>query len=140
MAAVIKRMNERREKDGLPRYVDPSQNDTDVVPHGFRSTFRDWAAERTNFPNDVVEMALAHAVSDKVEAAYRRGNLFEKRRKLSEAWAVYCASPKTGKVGAGKIVAFSNQRGCPGSWGQDEPVAQMPTVRPRSLVQCRARL
>jgi len=88
MAAVIKRMNERREKDGLPRYVDPSQNDTNVVPHGFRSTFRDWAAERTNFPNEVVEMALAHAVSDKVEAAYRRGDLFEKRRKLSEAWAL----------------------------------------------------
>ncbi len=61
-----------------------------VVTHGFRSSFRDWAAEWTSFPNHVVEMALAHAVGDKVEAAYRRGDLFEKRRKLMEAWAQYC--------------------------------------------------
>ncbi|KQP80636.1 integrase [Methylobacterium sp. Leaf117] len=59
----------------------------DVTVHGFRSTFRDWAAETTNFPSDVVEMALAHAVSDKVEAAYRRGDLFAKRRELMDAWA-----------------------------------------------------
>ena len=57
------------------------------VPHGFRSTFRDWAAERTNYPNHIVEKALAHTVADKVEAAYRRGDLFEKRRKLMDAWA-----------------------------------------------------
>jgi integrase len=61
-----------------------------VTRHGFRSTFRDWAAETTGFPNHVVEMALAHAVSDAVEAAYRRGDLLEKRRKLMEAWAAYC--------------------------------------------------
>jgi integrase len=66
-------------------------NRSDLTAHGFRSTFRDWAAERTNFPSEVVEMALAHAVSDKVEAAYRRGDLFEKRRKLMDAWASYCA-------------------------------------------------
>jgi integrase len=65
----------------------------DITVHGFRSTFRDWAAERTNFPNDVVEMALAHAVGDKVEAAYRRGDLFEKRRRLMAEWAAYCNSP-----------------------------------------------
>ena len=58
--------------------------------HGFRSSFRDWAADTTKFQNHVVEMALAHAVSDAVEAAYRRGDLFEKRRKLMEAWASYC--------------------------------------------------
>jgi integrase len=63
----------------------------DLTVHGFRSTFRDWAAERTSFPNEVVEMALAHAVDDKTEAAYRRGDLFEKRRRLMEAWADYCA-------------------------------------------------
>jgi integrase len=63
----------------------------EVTTHGFRSTFRDWAAERTNFPRDVAEMALAHAVGDKVEAAYRRGDLFEKRRRLMEAWADYCS-------------------------------------------------
>jgi hypothetical protein len=51
-------------------------------------------------------MALAHAINDKVEAAYRRGDLFEKRRKLAEAWAIYCASPKASKVSAGKVVAF----------------------------------
>ena len=61
-----------------------------ITVHGFRSSFRDWAAETTGFPNHVVEMALAHAVSDAVEAAYRRGDLLEKRRKLMEAWASYC--------------------------------------------------
>jgi integrase len=61
--------------------------------HGFRSTFRDWAAERTNFPSDVVEMALAHTVGNKVEAAYRRGDLFEKRRRLMAEWATYCNTP-----------------------------------------------
>jgi len=48
-----------------------------AVPHGFRSTFRDWVSERTNYPLDVAEMALAHAIGDRVEAAYRRGDLFE---------------------------------------------------------------
>src|ERR1700683_2967711 len=67
---------------------------SDLTVHGFRSTFRDWAAERTNFPNEVVEMALAHIVSDKVEAAYRRGDLFDKRRRLMEAWAEYCEHGK----------------------------------------------
>jgi len=65
----------------------------DITVHGFRSTFRDWAAERTNFPSEVVEMALAHAVGDKVEAAYRRGDLFEKRRRLMAEWATYCNTP-----------------------------------------------
>ena len=58
-----------------------------------RSAFRDWAAETTNFPNHVVEMALAHAIGDDVEAAYRRGDLFEKRRLLMTAWDAYCAKP-----------------------------------------------
>lgn len=62
----------------------------DITAHGFRSTFRDWAAEHTNFPAEVAEMALAHAVGDKVEAAYRRGNLFAKRRELMNAWAKAC--------------------------------------------------
>src|SRR5688572_728595 len=60
--------------------------------HGFRSSFRDWAAETTNYPREVCEMALAHTLRDKTEAAYRRGDLFEKRRKLMEAWARYCAT------------------------------------------------
>ncbi len=68
-------------------------NRGDITAHGFRSTFRDWAAERTNFPSEVVEMALAHVVEDKTEAAYRRGDLFDKRRRLMDAWANYCAKP-----------------------------------------------
>jgi integrase len=74
----------------------------DITVHGFRSTFRDWAAERTNFPAEVAEMALAHAVGDKVEAAYRRGDLFEKRRQLAEAWAKFCEQVTAG----GKVVAI----------------------------------
>jgi integrase len=62
----------------------------DLTAHGFRSTFSDWAAERTAYPREVVEMALAHMVVNKVEAAYRRGDLFEKRRQLMEAWARFC--------------------------------------------------
>ena len=65
----------------------------DLTAHGFRSTFRDWCAERTNFPSEVAEMALAHAVGDKVEAAYRRGDMFEKRRALMTRWAEACAMP-----------------------------------------------
>ena len=63
---------------------------SDLTVHGFRSTFRDWAAETTTYQRGVVEAALAHAVGDKTEAAYRRGDLFEKRRRLMEDWAAYC--------------------------------------------------
>jgi integrase len=68
---------------------------SDLTTHGFRSTFRDWAAERTNFPNHVVEMALAHTIGDRNEAAYRRGDLFDKRRRLMGEWAKFCLSPPT---------------------------------------------
>jgi Phage integrase family. len=71
---------------------------SDLTVHGFRSTFRDWAAEQTAYPNEVVEMALAHAVGNKVEAAYRRGDLFEKRRRLMDAWAAYCERSENAKV------------------------------------------
>ena len=80
----------------------------DLTAHGFRSTFRDWAAERTGFPAEVAEMALAHAVGDKVEAAYRRGDLFQKRRQLAEAWAKFCAAPSS--LSADKVVAIGNHR------------------------------
>jgi integrase len=85
MAAVLKRMGH-----------------AGITVHGFRSTFRDWAAERTSFPNHVVEMALGHVIGDKVEAAYRRGDLFEKRRKLAAAWADYCSRP-AGNGGAAVV-------------------------------------
>jgi integrase len=64
----------------------------DVTVHGFRSTFRDWAAECTRTPNEVCEAALAHVIGNKAEAAYRRGDLFDKRRRLMQNWATYCAS------------------------------------------------
>lgn len=66
--------------------------------HGFRSTFRDWAAERTNFSREVCEMALAHSVSDKTEAAYLRGDIFEKRRKLMATWAAFVVSDTSTNV------------------------------------------
>lgn len=71
----------------------------EVTVHGFRSTFKDWAADCTSYSNEVSEMALGHKVSDKVEAAYRRGELLEKRRRLADDWAMFCATPWTyGKV------------------------------------------
>jgi integrase len=70
------------------------------VPHGLRSTFKDWCAETTNYPNEVSEAALWHAVADKVEAAYRRGDLFEKRRRPMAEWAKYCTGQGAAKRGA----------------------------------------
>ena len=61
-----------------------------LTVHGFRSTFRDWAAEQTSYPHEMCEIALAHAVGNKVEAAYRRGDMMEKRRRLMADWAAYC--------------------------------------------------
>ena len=74
-----------------------------AVPHGFRSTFRDWAAERTNFPRDVAEMALSHAIVSEVEAAYRRGDMLAKRGRMMQAWADFCDKP----VAAGNVVAIN---------------------------------
>lgn len=77
-----------------------------VTTHGFRSSFRDWCAEQTSFPREVCEAALAHATADKVEAAYRRSDLFNRRRKLMEAWGGYCDTPA--KVG--EVVAISRRQ------------------------------
>jgi integrase len=76
----------------------------DVTVHGFRSTFRDWAGEATSHANHVVEQALAHAIGSAVEAAYRRGDLFEKRRLLMDEWASFCAEPR------GDVLPFKKQR------------------------------
>ena len=65
--------------------------------HGFRSAFRDWAGERTNFAREIAEAALAHVVGDETERAYRRGDALEKRRAFMEAWAAFC-EPSTGSV------------------------------------------
>ena len=70
----------------------------DITVHGFRSSFRDWAAECTNYPQEVCEMALAHAIGSDVEAAYRRGDLFDKRRRLMNDWAKYCEQSERGNV------------------------------------------
>ena len=75
--------------------------------HGFRSTFRDWAAETTTYPNHVVEQALAHAIGNAVEKAYRRSDLFEKRRKLMGAWATFCTSTPAER---GQIISLGKQR------------------------------
>lgn len=77
-----------------------------AVPHGFRSTFRDWAAERTSYSRDVAEMALAHTIGDKVEAAYRRGDLFDKRARMMAEWARFLARVES----RGQVVALEGKR------------------------------
>jgi hypothetical protein len=72
--------------------------DTDVTVHGFRSAIRHWSAECTNFPNEVCEAALAHVIENKAEAAYRRGDMLDRRRKLMDAWAAYLDAPADAKV------------------------------------------
>ena len=66
-----------------------------AVPHGFRSSFRDWAAEETDHPREVIEAALARVVQNKVEAAYARSDLFERRRRLMDNWAYYVSGRRT---------------------------------------------
>ena len=69
----------------------------DLTAHGFRSTFKDWAAESTAYPAELSEMALAHTIGSKVEAAYRRGDLFEKRRRLMADWGTFCSTSSAGQ-------------------------------------------
>jgi integrase len=76
----------------------------DAVPHGFRSTFKDWCTELTSYPNELSELALAHLVGDKVEQAYRRGDMFQKRRQLMDDWAAFCSRKWTS---SGKVVKLS---------------------------------
>jgi integrase len=78
-----------------------------ITAHGFRSSFRTWAAEHTNFARELAEAALAHVVGDKVEQAYQRGDLFEKRRRLMQSWSDYCAKPSRA---VGKVTAIIGQR------------------------------
>jgi integrase len=99
MTEVIKRLNKKRAARGEPLFVDPKQGDARITVHGFRSSFRDWAGDRTSFARDVVEMALAHTIKDKTEAAYRRSDALEKRRKLLEAWTAFLAKPMPAEGG-----------------------------------------
>ena len=75
----------------------------DLTVHGFRACFKTWASEETNFPNELSEMALAHAVGNKVEQAYRRGTGFKKRVALADAWAAYVGKPRAAD---GKVLKF----------------------------------
>jgi integrase len=85
---------------------------SDLSTHGFRSSFRDWAAERTGFAAEIAEMALAHSIGDKVETAYRRGDLFGKRRQIMDAWAKFCsAAPSERRVVALNAVREDRQTG-----------------------------
>jgi integrase len=118
--AVLKTMHEIRQSDyifpgfkpGQPIGADALRKlikklaGDPVTVHGLRSTFRDWAADCTSFPNQLAEMALSHAIPSAVEKAYRRGSMFEKRRQLMAAWADYCAGA-----------------------GTEDKVIQMPSVR-----------
>lgn len=93
LSMLVRRMNKSREKHGLEKWVD-QRSGSEIVPHGFRSSIRDWAAEVTHYPGEMAEMALAHVVGNKVEAAYRRGDMFEKRRQMMADWAAWCEPKK----------------------------------------------
>lgn len=111
---ILEEVKRLRDKDDKSGYIFPSRThkpmsnmafllilrrmEIPVTAHGFRSSFRDWAAEETHFPNHVCEAALAHVIDDKTEKAYRRGDLFAKRTKLMEAWASYAAHATRAKV------------------------------------------
>ena len=89
LSEVVRRMNEGAAKDAPPRWHDAEGRA--IVPHGFRSTFRDWAGETRPEGREVVEQALAHSIKDKAEAAYARSDLLEKRRPLMDAWGEQCS-------------------------------------------------
>ncbi len=90
LSATTKRMHEADIKEGGAGFIDRASK-RPAVPHGLRSTFRDWVAERTTYPGDMAEVALAHRISNVVEASYRRGDMVEKRRKMMGDWAGYLA-------------------------------------------------
>ncbi|MCA1546319.1 integrase arm-type DNA-binding domain-containing protein [Bradyrhizobium sp. BRP19] len=97
MLQLIRGMNEKREKAGHDRWKDPS-NGRDIVTHGFRSTFTDWAGDETEFDEETREFSTHHIVGDKTKRAYRRKNALEKRRKLMALWSDYCAGKIAGNV------------------------------------------
>lgn len=97
ISAVMRRMQEDEEKAGRVGYVDPRSGRA-AVPHGLRSTFRDWCAERTDYPRDMAEIALAHTVGSEVERAYRRGDMVEKRRAMMDAWGRFLRGETGAKV------------------------------------------
>lgn len=97
ISAVMRRMNAAAVERGDPGYLDPASH-RPAVPHGLRSSFSDWCAERTSYPGEMRELALAHKISNAVEAAYRRGDQFEKRRRLMEDWSAALRGEGAGQV------------------------------------------
>lgn len=94
----MRRMNDSDLAEGGPGFPDRVSK-RPAVPHGLRSTFRDWVAERTNFPGEMAEVALAHRISNAVEAAYRRGDMIEKRRRMMGEWGSFLNdTPKKAKT------------------------------------------
>jgi len=94
LSAAMRRMHEGEVTAGRKGYLD-RRSGRPAVPHGLRSTFRDWAAEMTNYPRDMAEMALAHFIGSDVERAYRRGDMIEKRREMMVAWEVFLSEDRT---------------------------------------------
>ncbi|MGR3461294.1 MAG: tyrosine-type recombinase/integrase [Roseovarius sp.] len=97
ISAVMRRLHEAAVKRGNTGYLDRASK-RPAVPHGLRSSFRDWAAERTNWPGEMAELALAHKISNAVEAAYRRGDQFEKRRRMMTDWAAFLRGEEAARV------------------------------------------
>ncbi len=93
MAMLIRRMHKTEQAEGRPGWIDRKEGGRLITSHGFRSTFRDWAGERSTFPREVIEHAMAHQLPDKAEASYARATLLPRRVKLMDAWAEYCATP-----------------------------------------------
>jgi integrase len=99
LSATMKRMHEAEVASGGTGFIDRTSK-RPAVPHGLRSTFRDWVAERTTYPGDMAEVALAHSINNSVEASYRRGDMIEKRRRMMRDWSDFMAA----NVGGGKVV------------------------------------
>jgi integrase len=105
--ALIDRMNGARERAGLAKWIDPTL-DREIVPHGFRSSFRDWAGDETRHDSETAEFALAHVKGDKAEKAYRRKTSFEKRKELMDAWAAFATREHSADVLAFAPIATAN--------------------------------
>ena len=103
-----------------------------AVPHGFRSTFRDWAGERTNYPRELAEQALAHTLVSKVEAAYRRGDALEKRRVMMEDWATFCEK-KPSAAGGGAIFGDLFTKTADANWKMTEHFLNRSGQQSRSI-------
>ena len=97
LSATMRRLHQADRAEGGNGFIDRVSKRA-AVPHGLRSTFRDWVAERTAFPGDMAEVALAHKISSSVEAAYRRGDMIEKRRRMMDDWADFLVGARNRRL------------------------------------------